>query len=82
MGERFVRNEEVSGSIPLISTNVMMGQARCDAGALIPPGLEGSNGTFTLACASLAWPAFFLVSFYFWWGLWGCWGAAHHDLVS
>jgi len=36
----------------------MMGQARCDAGAPIPSGLESSSGTLPSACAPPAWPAF------------------------
>ena len=37
----------------------MMGQARRDAGALTPSGLESSSGTFPSTCAPPAWPAFF-----------------------
>ena len=50
LGEHLVRNEKVGGSSPLIST-IMMGQARCDAGALIPSGLESSSCTLPSACA-------------------------------
>jgi len=37
----------------------MMGQARCDAGALIPSGLESSSGTLPSTCAPPAWPTSF-----------------------